>query len=582
MSQHNEMKLLLRLWPFARPDRRFFGFALLLTPLAMLGSLAQPLLLKEAIDNHIVTGEVQGLYRVALFYVLVVLLTYLVEAAYMLSLALAGQRTIVRLRESIYRHLLTLSSSFFDTRPAGGLMTRATSDVESLGEALTSGVVTIVLDILVVIGVLVVMFSMDWRLTLILLAVTPPLLFVLQVCRLRLRDLFLLIRDSLAHLNAFLAERINGIEVIQLFNHEAKTHEEFCRRNAVFRDASIRSNIYDALMYAFVDGTGRVCIALMLWYGSSSVTSGTVTAGLLVAFIDYLDRLFRPLQQFSGKVAIIQRALAALNKIFRLLEESEQIEDTGIELENVKGRIQFRNVSFSYNQETLPDILRDIDLDIKPGEVVALVGPTGCGKTTLSRLLTRSYDGDRGSITIDGQEIREVRPRSLRSHVAAVHQDVHIFPDSIRFNVGMGNPTIGSDRLQAAADLVHAGEFIEALPDTWEHSLRNRGANLSSGEGQLLTFARTMAYDPVMVILDEATAAVDSITEAQIQFAIQKIFKQKTVLVIAHRLSTIAAADRILVMNNGRIAEQGRHQDLLRQDGLYAELVRKGLSAATG
>jgi ATP-binding cassette subfamily B protein len=572
-----DRELLGRLWPHARPDRHLFVLALVLTPFAMVGALVQPLMLKRALDEHIVPGELANLDRLAMAYALVTLLTYLVEGAYMLALAHAGQRTIVRLRDSVYQQLLSLAPAFFDKRPAGALLTRAISDVESLGEALTAGVVTIVLDVLVVLGVLAVMFTMDWRLTLLLLLVSPPLLFVLQVCRLRLRDCFLLVREQLAQVNAFLAERLAGVEVVQLFSHEEASLAEFKRRNRAYRDTSIRSNTWDALMFAVVDSTGRICIALLLWYGSSEVLSGTVTAGLLVAFIDYLDRLFRPLQQFSGKVAVIQRATAALEKIFALLDDGTRIEDSGVEPARVEGRIQLRNVRFAY--EPGQDVLHGIDLDLAPGEVVALVGHTGCGKTTISRLLTRAYDGYRGSITLDGVEISTIRPAALRRHVAAVHQDVHLFGDTIAFNVGMGADGMNEDRLRAAAALVHADSLVEGLADGWSHELRERGANLSSGQGQLLTFARTMAYDPVVVILDEATASVDSVTEALVQNAVSKILEKKTVLVIAHRLSTITKADRIVVLDGGRVIEQGNHSMLLARNGRYADLVRKGLGA---
>jgi ATP-binding cassette subfamily B protein len=330
-------------------------------------------------------------------------------------------------------------------------------------------------------------------------------------------------------------------------------------------------------MFAVVDSTGRICIALLLWYGSSEMLSGTVTAGLLVAFIDYLDRLFRPLQQFSGKVAVIQRATAALEKIFTLLDDGTRIEDVGVEPGSVEGRIQLRNVRFAY--EPGQDVLHGIDLEVAPGEVVALVGHTGCGKTTISRLLTRAYDGYRGSITLDGIEISTIRPAALRRHVAAVHQDVHLFGDTVAFNVGLGAEGMDEARLRAAAALVHADSLVDGLAEGWDHELRERGANLSSGQGQLLTFARTMAYDPVVVILDEATASVDSVTEARVQDAVSRILEKKTVLVIAHRLSTIAKADRIVVLEGGRVIEQGDHSHLLAQNGRYADLVRKGLGA---
>ena len=574
-----ETKALKRLWPFAKADRRLFVFALLATPIAMALSLLQPWLMKTAIDGHIVPGNYDGLHLIAGFFIATILLRYVVESCYALALAYAGQRTILRLRKHIYTHLVDQAPAFFDKNPAGALLTRATSDVESLGDALTAGVVTILLDVFMVIGVLAVMFSMDWKLTLVLLSTAPFLLIALSFCRRKLRYFFAIIRDSLAHVNAYLAERLGGIELIQLFSHESHTQAEFEKRNKVYRDATIRSNIYDALMYAFVDGMGTICIAVMLFYASSDLFSATVSAGMLAAFIDYLERLFRPLREFSGKIAIIQRATVAVEKIFGLLDGAEKIGKGEQAFAPKEGRIKIRDLHFSYHADSDQDVLKGIDLDISPGEVVAIVGATGSGKTTLSRLLNRSYDGYRGSIRLDNQELSSLHPQSIRKEIAAVQQDVHLFPDTLLFNVSLGNPEINDSMVEESAELVHVRPIVDELPKGWDHDVQEGGRNLSAGEGQLVTFARTLAHGPQIIILDEATASVDSMTESLIQNAISRILERKTVIVIAHRLSTITQSDRIIVLHDGKIAEQGTHQELLDAQGRYAELVRIGQEA---
>ncbi|TNE49393.1 MAG: ABC transporter ATP-binding protein [Deltaproteobacteria bacterium] len=575
-SSSMDMDLLRRLWPFAKPNRGYLWLALALSPITMALALLQPWLLKTAIDDHISKGQINGLQWIAGLYLASIFFAYLCETTYTISLATIGQNTILRLREAVYKHLISLAPSFFDKRPAGALLTRCTSDVEALGETLTSGVITIVLDILLVTGTLSMMLWLDWQLTLVLLFVAPPLLWLLRFFRKQLRKYFLQIRESLAAVNATLAERIAGVEIVQLFNHHKETQELFEERNRIYRDATVRSNVFDALMYAVVDGTGSICIALMLWYATSGWFKHAITVGLLVAFIDYLQRLFRPLQEFSGKIAIIQRATTALDKIFSLLDDKEAIDPGKEPLEEAKGHIVLKDVSFGYRDI---DILRGLNVEIKPGEVVAVVGPTGSGKTTLIRLLTRAYEGYRGSITIDGKELSEVELSSIRSMIATVQQDIQLFSETISFNVGLDNPRLTEESLHEAAQLVHADTFIQNLPLQWQQILRERGANLSTGQGQLLTFARTMAYDPSIVILDEATASIDSQTESLIQDAIARIFERKTVIVIAHRLSTITAADRILVMQQGQVIEQGSHSELLAIDGLYAQLFKEGFAA---
>jgi ATP-binding cassette subfamily B protein len=576
-----DLRLLARIWRFVKPDAWTLVLSLALTPVIAGLSLTQPYLLKVAIDDHIVPAEAAGLRTVALLYLAAVVGSYLTEAAYSLTLAWGGQRTILRLRRDLFAHTLSLAQRFFDKQPAGKLLTRLTSDVEALGESLQAGVVTILLDLLMITGILATMFALDWRLSLLLLCLAPPLLAALEFIRRRLRRLYLITRESLAEVNAFMAERIDGVEVVQLFGAERRTLARFETRNRRYRDATQASNVYDAAMFALVDGGSRIFVAALLWWGtglaSEVVPAGwavPATVGLLIAFMDYLERLFRPLREISGKITVIQRALAALQKIFWLLDADDHITDAdGSVARAGGGELVLRDVRFRYRPDG-DDVLKGISLTVRPGESVAVVGASGSGKTTLTRLLDRSYDGYRGSITLDGVELDTIGIQELRAKVASVRQDIHVFSESLRFNVDLGNERVSEELREAAVDMTHARGFVDRLG--WSHELRERGADLSVGEGQLLTFARTMAHDPGVVILDEATASVDSLTEKLVQDAIGNILQAKTVIVIAHRLSTVQRCDRIAVMQAGELVELGTHNELMDLGGRYAELVADG------
>lgn len=578
-----EVKLIGRIWPFMKQDSWVFIAALVATPLIALANLAQPYFIKQVIDDHFLKDDFTGLGAIAFMYLGAVIVSYILSAMYSIGISWGGTRMLVRMRLWLFRRVISLPQSFFDRRPAGMLLTRLTSDVDAIAEVIGAGIITIVLDILMIGGCLIAMLYFDPVLTVLLLLCSPVLLVLVELCRRRLKVLYLFIRDAISSVNSFLSENIDGVEIIQLFNVEERTEGKFDIRNKSFRDASIKSNLYDALMFAIVDGLSAVFIGLLLWFGSGALAelgwiegADVRTAGLMVAFIDYLNRLLTPIRDISSKISVIQRALAALSKIFGLVDEEKPAERDGLELQTFGGHLELKDLYFGYSEDG-PDVLKGINLEVKAGEVVAIVGSSGSGKTTLSRLLDQSYTGYRGSILVDGVELRDVSLSSTRENIASVRQDIQIFSRSVEFNVDLENPKITPEAREHAIDITCATSFVHRLG--WEHVLRERGSDLSVGEGQLLSFARAMAYDADLVILDEATASVDSVTEAQIQLAIENIFAEKTVIVIAHRLSTIQKADRIIVLEKGQIVEQGSHQELIVHEGRYFELVEAGKAA---
>ncbi len=575
------MSALRLLWPYLRPDGLRFAAALALTPVAAGLALVQPLLLKSALDNHIVAGELAGLHGVAAAFLAVVVVAYLFEAAYTLLLASAAESSILRLRVALIRHTLGLSQRFFERQPTGQLLTRATSDIDALNEALTAGSISLLLDVLVMGGTLVAMLALDVRLTLLLLCIGAPLGLVIEFFRRRMRSLFARVRDALAALNGFLAERVAGIEVIQLHGQEERTRARLRALDEMHRDANVENNLYDAALFAVIDGVASVCVALMLAYGAGRVGvvgADAVSVGLVVAFVDYVDRLFRPLREFSGKITFLQRALAALDKIFWLLGVDDRIAPGDRTVAAAEGHLRLEGVRFRYRPDA-PWVLNDVSIEVKPGEVVAVVGRTGSGKSTLVRLLARVHDGYEGSITLDGVELSRIAPESIRRLIGSVRQEVQLFSDTLEFNVTLGDKTLDPARVADAIALSNAGALASRRPEGLQHLVRDRGANLSAGEAQILALARALARDPAVVVLDEATASVDPVTEQLLQQAIERVFTAKTCLVIAHRLSTIVHADRIVVMDAGRVVEQGTHAELLERGGAYAALFAQGFGA---
>jgi len=549
-----------------------------MTPIGVLGELAQPVLLKEGIDTAIGSGDIPSLLNIALVFAVVVVCGFIAQCIGLFGLQLVGLRALARIRSDLFRRVMGQGQRFFDRRTTGSLMTRTTNDVEAIYDTLAFGAVALISDALTIIGTVAVMLFLDWKLTLVAFSISPLIVMVVNLFRRKIRYLFTGIRKALSVLNGFFAEQIHGMQVLQLYSAEERAQADFRRQAHAYLDLYRRANWWDAALYAIMDGISALAVGLMLMYGAYQFdidTSG-VTLGLLVAFIDYLTKVFVPIREFSGRFAMIQRAIAALERVFGLLDTREEISAGKGPMKPVRGGVTFENVSFAYREDR-DDVLHDISFSVQPGEVVAIVGTTGSGKTTIGKLLQRMYDGYRGSIRLDDQEIKEVSAEDVRRNVTVVHQDAYLFDAPIRDNITLW-ADIPEETVKTAAQQSRADTFIADYPDGYDHLITERGGNLSSGQKQLLTIARAMVRAAPVVILDEATASVDSLTERLIDEAVDELLADRTVLVIAHRLSTITKADRILVLHQGQIIEQGSHTELLNAGGRYAYLVETGFS----
>lgn len=580
---------LRRFWPYVRPHKRWLWIGLVMIPVVAGVSALRPLLVKHAIDSDIASGDAIGLRVTALLFLVAVMAEFFASAVQVYTLQRVGYLTISDLRRSIFRHVIRLPARFYDRTPIGSLLSRSTSDVEALSETLAFGVFTILTDVAVILSIVAAMFALDVRLTLISLAVAPLLAVTVRYFSARLRALQLEIRKAQSVQSGYLAEQLAGVTVVQLFGREKATATEFERLGGRYLRATKTANWYDASLYSLMDGISAMCVALLIYFAAPQLFPATpaatgVTIGLLFAFIDYLQRVFVPIREFSAKLATIQRAVASLERIYSLLDEpAERRTEVGATvdpLHDFKGGLAVRDLRFRYRPDA-GEVLRGVSFDIAPGEIVAVVGRTGSGKTSLGRILTRTYDNYAGSVQFltpgGGVEARDVVPDALRSRVLMVQQDVFLFNDDVAFNVSLGEPDLANDpaRIEAALRTVQAADFVAARGGLG-FVVGERGRNLSSGEAQLLAFARVAARAPTLLILDEATASVDSMTEHRVQAAIEELLRGRSVLVIAHRLSTVRRADKILVMHGGEIVEQGKHEALLALGGVYAELYRMG------
>jgi ATP-binding cassette subfamily B protein len=589
-----DARLMRRLLVYLRPYWRVVVFALVAIVLYGLLQAVPPYLVKVVVDRYLdpsradsVPGFLsgflsdnpsQGILQVALFlYVPAVVLAFFLEFAQSFWMQMVGQKVMYDLRKQIFDHLQRLQMNFFDRNPVGRLVTRVTTDVDVLNDMFASGMVAIFGDFFTLLSIMVVMLYIDWKLALLTFAVLPLIVLVTVAFRKAVRESYRRIRVAIARINAYLQEHITGMPVLQLFNREEKSFEEFEKVNRAHMAAYKDSILAYGLFYPAVELLGVVAVAIILFQGGRMALEGAVTVGTAIAFIQYSQRFFRPIQDLSDKYNILQAAMASAERIFRLLDTPVTIADPAQPLTvaartKAAGRIEFRNVSFAYTDGHR--VIENVSFTIEPGETVAIVGHTGAGKTTLTNLLLRFYEVQEGQILLDGVDIRDLRLNDLRSNFGMVLQDPFLFSGTIATNIRMGAEDISDARVREAAREVNLLEFIESVPKGFEEPVRERGATLSVGQKQLLSFARALAYDPRVLVLDEATSSVDPETEALIRDALRRLLAGRTSLVIAHRLSTIQNASKIIVMHKGHVREIGTHQELLSQRGIYFKLYQ--------
>jgi ATP-binding cassette subfamily B protein len=567
-----DARLMRRLLEYLRPYRASVAIAFVAITAGSAASLAQPYLMKVAIDRYIAAGRLGDLDRLAILYLVILVVAFAAEYVQTWTMQLTGQRVMFDLRMSIYGHLQRLDLKYYDKNPVGRLMTRVTSDVDALNDLFTAGVITIFGDVFALAGIMIIMIGMNWQLALVAFSVLPLIVLVTQWFRQNVRESYRVVRGLIARINAFLQENITGMATVQLFRREPLNFAKFDAIDAKHRDANISSIFYYAVFYPAIEAISSLASALIIWYGGGRVMQNALTLGALVAFLQYSQRFFRPISDMSDKFNVLQSAMASSERIFKLLDEPVEVKtpERPMTRQPLVGHIVFDHVWFAYTDEEY--VLQDVSFEVRPGQRVGIVGATGSGKTTLINLLLRFYDVKRGRILVDGFDIRALDLAELRGLFSLVLQDVHLFSGTIADNIRLGHASIDDERLQRAARAVHAEPFILRLPDGYQSAVAERGSTLSVGQKQLLSFARALAFDPRVLILDEATSSVDTETELIIRDALHVLMAGRTTIAIAHRLSTIQDMDKILVLHKGKLRESGTHQELLAHRGIYFKL----------
>ena len=569
-----DSKIFKRLLSYFKPYKWYIIFAFLLTLLISALSAVRPRLTAIAIDDKIANKDIPGLQII----ILILLGTLIFQGAIQYGMAYLtswiGQKIIFDLRKKIYEHTLNLDLKFFDNNPIGRLVTRVTNDIEVLYEVFSSGLVTAFGDILTIVWILFFMFTLDFKLTLVTLAVLPILIYATSVFRKKVRDSYRKIRVLIAKLNSYVQEHVGGIAIVQLFVKEKQTINEFEKINRAHTEQNKKSILYYAAFFPAVELIGAIAVGLIIWFGGNQMIRNTITIGILVSFIQYTEMFFRPIRDLAEKYNILQTAMASSERIFNLLDTQPLVEDSKnpVEYKFSNGEIEFKNVWFAYNEKDY--VLKNISFKINKGERVAFVGHTGAGKSTIINLINRFYDINEGEILIDGIDIKNIIQSDLRKDIAVVLQDVFLFSGDIKSNISLNNENITDEDIDESISNVGLSNFISTLKEGIDYKVNERGTTLSVGQKQLVSFARALAYNPKILILDEATSSVDTETEILIQKAIQTLIAGRTSIIVAHRLSTIQSCDKIIVMHKGEIKETGTHFELIEKRGLYYKLYQ--------
>ena len=615
-----DSRLMKRLLTYLRPYKWQVGIALASILLKAGADVLGPYLTKVVVDRYLApvrglhtpldhylsSKPLVGIAQIATLYVGLLLFSFLLEYLQTYYMQWAGQKTMFDMRAQIFRHLQRMHIGFYDKNPVGRLVTRVTTDVDAVNEMFTSGVVSIFEDVFVLAGIIAIMLRMNWKLALITFAALPLIGIATKIFRDKVRDSYRRIRVAIARINAYLQEHVSGMVVLQLFNREERAYDKFSEVNSVHMDAYKDAIMAHAVYYPVVEVLSAIAIASVIWFGGNDVIRKTTTLGVLVAFIQYAQRFFRPIQDLSEKYNILQSAMASSERIFKLLDTPTEITSPAVtKTPNGPGRIEFDHVWFAYRsaprendrghassagllktssptgagarppQAEGPDwVLRDVSFAIEPGETVAFVGHTGAGKTTIISLLMRFYDVQKGAIRIDGVDVKEMDLADLRRRFGVVLQDPFLFSGTVASNIRLGTSDINDDDVEKAAEDVNLADFIRTLPNGFDEEVRERGSTLSTGQKQLISFARALAHDPKILVLDEATSSVDTETEFKVRDALSRMVEGRTSVIIAHRLSTIQRADKIVVMHKGQVREMGSHQQLLAQHGIYYKLYQ--------
>ena len=577
MEKKKELDLVVlsKLLKLAMPYKGLFIFCLFFAIIMAPISNVRPYLIERMVDDHIFKGDLSGLKTMSVIYLAFVLLNVVIRYIFIYYSAMLGQSVVKDLRVKVFDHITTLRLRYFDQTPIGKLTTRTISDVQAVNEVFSQGILTLLADVLGIFAVIGFMLMTSWRLTLICLATLPLMIIATYIFKEKVKVAFQNVRKEISAMNAFLQEQISGMQVVQMFAAEKQEAKKFKDINRKYTQANLNAVEYYAIFFPVVELISALALGLLVWWGSKGIWNNTISVGAFVAFPMYLSMLFRPVRMLADKLNVLQMGIVAGGRVFEVLENDEKIEDLGtLEKSKLDGKLEFDDVWFAYDEKNF--VLKDVNFCVQPGETMAIVGSTGSGKTTIINILNRFYEIQKGSIKIDGVDLKKYSTDNLRRRVAMVLQDVFLFDGTIFENMALRDAHITKEMVIEASKVIGAHPYIERLPDGYDFKITERGCNLSMGQRQLISFVRALVFDPDILILDEATSSIDSETESIIQYAIEKLIQKRTSIIIAHRLSTIKHADNILVLNNGHVMEQGNHQTLVNKEGgAYRDLYEK-------